>query len=322
MTTAKEIVICGLDGVIALIEHRLHFLHNEEGVKEWDRFLAACVDDMPNFPLIDRLNQARAEGVPVMIVTGRSASVREQTEQWLRQWDIGHDALWMRPVGDFTAAVKFKSAIIEQHFAHLTIRRVYESAQHLPVANWCTERNIPVTLITHNQGNGASREQLDLKVIRHACDHVMLHPFYGDDDFTWDDRVEQLAAGPCRRCQAEEQDKERKQRADEARLHARERGLPPLEGSDKQVEWAESIRVAAFGSIDKVRKWMAQVDERASQEDPDHWHNMQQGINRAVAWLEQQTEAKWWIDHRHGISNNRDAGQALLAGVAEDQGFF
>lgn len=318
----KEIVICGLDGVIALIEHRLHFLHNEEGVKHWERFLAACVEDMPNLPLIDRLNQARAEGVPVMIVTGRSAAVRAETVAWLCQWDIGYDGLWMRPPENFTAAVKLKTGIIEQQFSNVRIRRVYETAQHLAMARWCTERNIPVTLIGANQGNGASREQLDLKVIRHACEHVMLHPFYGDDDFTWGDRAQQLGASPCRVCQAEEQDKERRQKSDEARLHARERGLPPLEGSDKQVEWAESIRMNAFGALDKVHRWMHQVDAEAQQEDPDHWRSVRQGIDRATAWLEQQTDAKWWIDHCRGVRSNLDSGRALLAGVAEQLGLF
>ncbi len=318
----KEIVICGLDGVIALIEHRLHFLHNEEGVKQWDRFLAACVDDMPNLPLIDRLNQARAAGVPVMIVTGRSAAVRAETVAWLRQWDIGYDGLWMRPPENFTAAVRLKAGIIEQQFPEAKIRRIYEASQHLAVARWCTERNIPVTLIAPNQGNGASREQLDLKVIRHACEHVMLHPFYGDDDFTWDDRAQQLAAGACRVCQAEEQDRERQQKSDEARLLARERGLPPLEGTERQVEWAESIRINAFNALDKVRKWMNQVDAQARQEDPDHWHSVCHGIHRTTEWLQQQTDAKWWIDHCRGVRNNLDSGRALLSGVAEQLGLF
>jgi hypothetical protein len=322
MNAPQEIVICGLDGVIALLEHRLHHLHNEEGVKHWDRFLAACSDDMPNLPLIDRLNQARAEGVPVILLTGRSSAVKRQTEQWLRDWGIGHDALWMRPAGDFRPAAEFKAAVLEQHFPGARIRRVYESVQHLAMANWCTERTIPCTLVGPNQGNGESREQLDLRVVTHCCDHTMLYPFYGDDDYTWEERLQQLAAAPCRLCQAEEQAAARRQKASEARLAARERGLPPLEGSERQVEWAEGIRLTAFAAIDKVRRWADQVNDQAEQEDPEHWHGVRQGIEKAAAWLEEQVEAKWWIDHCRGVHNNVDGGRALLGAIAERIGLF
>ncbi|SCZ64119.1 hypothetical protein SAMN03097708_02567 [Thiohalomonas denitrificans] len=322
MPEPKEIVICGLDGVIALLEHRLHHLYNDDGVKDWDRFLEACTDDMPNLPLIDRLNQARGEGVPVMIVTGRSSAVREQTIEWLRQWHIGYDGLVMRPAGDFTSAGKFKAAVIERSFTGATIRRVYESTRQLEVARWCAQQDIPCTLIGPNQGNGESREVFELKVVNHACGHIALHPFYGDDDVAWDERVHQLADTPCRLCQAEEMAKERKQKADEARLAAREQGLPPLEGSEKQVEWAEGIRIKAFSAVNKVLKWTDQVSAEAEAEDPDHWSTVTQGIKRAIAYLEEQVDAKWWIDHRHGIMNNLDGGRALLSAVAEQEGYF
>ncbi|GAB4300816.1 MAG: hypothetical protein Kow0096_21170 [Thiohalomonadaceae bacterium] len=322
MPEPNEIVICGLDGVLALIEHRLHHLYNDEGVKHWDRFLAACGDDMPNLPLIDRLNQARAEGVPVILLTGRSASVREQTLAWLRRWQIGYDGLWMRPANDYKPAVDFKSAVIAQHYPDAAIRRVYESDTHLDFAHWCTEQNIPCTLIGHNQGNSETRELFELKVVHHACGHTVLYPFYGDDDFTWPDRLQQLGESPCRLCQVEEQRKEQRQKSAQARHRAQQRGLPPLEGSDKQVAWAETVRLNAFGAIDKVLKWMEQVSAQAEEEDPDHWHMMQQGIHKAIAYLENQVDAKWWIDHRHGIYNSLDGGRALLSSIAQELGFY
>ncbi|MEJ2060159.1 MAG: hypothetical protein P8Y64_06690 [Gammaproteobacteria bacterium] len=322
MAGPEEIVICGLDGVLALVEHRLHHLHNEEGRRDWDAFNAACVDDMPNLPLIHRLNQAREEGVPVILVTGRSSDVRRQTEQWLHRWQIGYDGLWMRPPGNRLGAARFKAEIIEQHYAGVNIRRVYESAHHLDVARWCTDHNIACTLFGPNQGNGEDRELFDLKTVRHACDHVMLYPFYGDDDYSWEDRCAQLAQGACLLCQADEAAAEREQKAVEARLAARERGLPPLEGSDRQVAWAEGIRLTAFSAIDKVNKWVKENNAQAEQEDPDYWHSVKQGIARATTYLEEQVEAKWWIDHRHGIMNSLDGGRSLLSAVAEQQGYF
>lgn len=322
MGEPQEIVICGLDGVLALIEHRLHHLYNEEGVKHWERFQQACTDDMPNLPLIDRLNQARDEGIPVILISGRSSAVREQTVQWLQQWQIGYDGLWLRPANNFKPAVEFKSSVIEQHYPNTKIRRVYESETHLDVASWCTDNNIPCTLIGHNQGNGESREQLDLRVIHHACGHTVLHPFYGDDDYSWGDRASQLAESSCRLCMVAEQQKERQQKATEARIHAEERGLPPLEGSERQVAWAETVRLNAFSSIDKVLKWLEEVNEQAEEEDPDHWYTVKHGINKSIEYLEQQIEAKWWIDHRHGIMNNLDGGRALLSAIAQEIGFY
>lgn len=322
MPDNDEIVLCGLDGVLALIEHRLHHLHNDEGVRDWDAFYAACTDDMPNLPLAQRLNLAREEGYQVMLITGRSAAVRVQTEHWLNRWRIGHDSLWMRPAEDRTPTAELKIQIIQRHLAGRKIRRVYESAQQLDFARWCTQQGIPCTLFGPNQGNAAERELFDLRAVRHACEHVTLYPFYGDDDYAWTDRCEQLAQGTCLLCQADEVEAERRRKTEQAKLAARERGLAPLEGSDKQAAWAEGIRLSAFGAIDKVNAWIAQHDAEAEQEDPDHWHTVKQGIAKATAYLEEQVEAKWWIDHRHGIMNNLDAGRALLSAVAEQEGYF
>jgi hypothetical protein len=228
----------------------------------------------------------------------------------------------MRPAGDFKPAATYKAAIIEQHCAGRKIRRVYESAQHLDVARWCTERGIACTLFGPNQGNGATREIFDLKRVVHACEHVALYPFYGDDDYAWADRIAQLAQGACLLCADDEARAEREQKALAARLAARERGLPPLEGSEKQVAWAEGVRLTAFSAIDKVHKWIEQNNTTAGAEDPDHWHTVKQGIRKASRWLEEQTDAKWWIDHRHGIMNNLDGGRALLSAVMEQEGFF
>ncbi len=322
MHSPREIVICGLDGVLALLEHRLHHLYNEEGVKQWDRFHAACVDDMPNLPLIERLNRARAEGVAVVLLSSRSARATRETEAWLRRWGIGFDALHLRPPRDYGPVDEYKAGIIEQHYAGSPIRRIYESAQHPAMARWALRENIPCTLVGNNQGDGASREQLELKVIHHACGHTTLQPFYGDDDFGWGERIAQLRQAPCPLCQADEHERERRDRAAEARLRANDRGLPPLEGSARQVEWAEGIRLNAFGAIDKVLRWMDEVNAQAEEEDPDHWSMVKGGIARAIDHLSEEVEAKWWIDHRHAIHNNLDGGRALLSAVAEEMGYM
>jgi hypothetical protein len=322
MSDNKPLVVCGLDGVLALLEHRLHYLYNEEGPRDWEGFHAACGEDMPNFKLIDRLNQARGEGAQIILISARSSAVREQTLRWLSDWQIGYDALWLRPPRDFRPTEEYKAEILTRHYPGVAVRRVYESTRQLGMARWCRQQDIPCTLIGHNQGNGESREQLELMVLPHPCGHTMLHPFYGDDDYGWAERARQIATGPCALCHADEQLRERQQQAEQARLQAAQRGLPPLEGSDRQVAWAEGVRLGAFGAIDKVLRWVEQVEAQAMAEDPDYWQGVKQGMQRAILWLEAQTDAKWWIDHRHGMANSLDSGRAMLSAIATELGYL
>ena len=44
----KPLYIFDLDGTLALIKHRRHFV--EGTTKDWRAFFAACVDDVPDMP--------------------------------------------------------------------------------------------------------------------------------------------------------------------------------------------------------------------------------------------------------------------------------
>lgn len=96
----KDIVIFDLDGTLALITHRQHFVRG--GKKRWREFFAACVDDTPNEPLIKILRQLYP-AFEINIVSGRSDEVRSQTEAWLQRHAVPYHRLIMRRAGDFTA---------------------------------------------------------------------------------------------------------------------------------------------------------------------------------------------------------------------------
>lgn len=96
----KNLVLFDLDGTLALIGHRLHFI---EGKKDWRKFFAACKDDLPNQPVIEVLRGLRKQGYQIWIVSGRSDEVKEETLHWLDQHDIPHDRLIMRGFGDRTS---------------------------------------------------------------------------------------------------------------------------------------------------------------------------------------------------------------------------
>lgn len=146
----KPLYIFDLDGTLALIEHRRHFLSKcgecgGDGVIEnrdqnpkptrnsevewidchsckgggkfkpdWKAFFAACIDDQPNTPVIDTLHALIEGGADVEVWSGRSSEVMEQTKQWLQDHLGVEDLrLCMRVEGDFTPDEILKRSWLE-----------------------------------------------------------------------------------------------------------------------------------------------------------------------------------------------------------------
>ncbi len=106
-----KFVIFDLDGTLALIDHRLHFIKN--GNRDWDSFHAACVDDIVNDPLRLINRSLYNESVGIIILTGRVESVREQTIEWLNKNHIMYDKLVMRKDGDRRPDYEIKKEFID-----------------------------------------------------------------------------------------------------------------------------------------------------------------------------------------------------------------
>jgi hypothetical protein len=109
----KPLYIFDLDGTLALIQHRRHFVERERGAQDWKGFYAACVNDEPNAPVI-RIMESLRRFADVWIFSGRSDEVRLQTVEWLckhTSFSSGdfdsafglQDVLTMRQEGDYTA---------------------------------------------------------------------------------------------------------------------------------------------------------------------------------------------------------------------------
>lgn len=103
---AKPLYIFDLDGTLALIEHRRHFLERDDR-KKWRDFYAACDKDTPNRPVIETMERLRHMGCDIWIFSGRSDEVRDKTVAWLAEHTsfMTHDldaALMMRREGDYT----------------------------------------------------------------------------------------------------------------------------------------------------------------------------------------------------------------------------
>lgn len=102
----KPLYIFDLDGTLALIEHRRHFVEGDK--KDWPAFFAACVDDKPNFPVIGVMHALENSGAEIRIWSGRSDEVRGLTEKWLKNFDCLHP-LTMRKAGDHQPDEKLKA---------------------------------------------------------------------------------------------------------------------------------------------------------------------------------------------------------------------
>lgn len=93
----KQIVIFDLDGTLADISHRLHYIIRQSGnKKDWDSFFEECVNDTPIINIVNLLKSLKRKNVEIWILSGRSSVVMRQTIKWLDKVGIGYDYLFMR----------------------------------------------------------------------------------------------------------------------------------------------------------------------------------------------------------------------------------
>ena len=112
-------VVFDLDGTLANIEHRLHFIDKDKNIKpDWDTFNKACVADGviegSSVILKALYSDSLLQDLEVVILTGRSEEVRDQTVEWLCEHQIPFHELYMRTEGDFRPAKTFKQGWINK----------------------------------------------------------------------------------------------------------------------------------------------------------------------------------------------------------------
>ncbi|MBW0104846.1 hypothetical protein [Pseudonocardia sp. KRD291] len=104
---ARPVAVFDIDGVLADVTHRLHFLD----VHRWERFFAAADVD----PLLDegadRLREAQADH-DVVYLTGRPERNRRLTVRWLASHDLPTSPLYMRSDDDHRPARYVKREVL------------------------------------------------------------------------------------------------------------------------------------------------------------------------------------------------------------------
>jgi len=118
MTYHPGCSIFDIDGTIASIDHRRHFVASKP--KNWMAFRRGMANDLPNLDIIWLLKTMKAAGCTILIASGRGEEDRMVTETWLRDVaGVGdlYERLYMRPEQDYRQDNVIKSEILDQMHA-------------------------------------------------------------------------------------------------------------------------------------------------------------------------------------------------------------
>ena len=109
----KQTIIFDVDGTIADVEHRRHFVTQRPA--DWKSFKEETVNDTPVEWVCDIAKRHIARGDDVAFFSARNESQRGVTETQISEWiGDGHKGLYLRPDGDFRPDEEFKSDLADK----------------------------------------------------------------------------------------------------------------------------------------------------------------------------------------------------------------
>ena len=104
--------VIDIDGVLADVRHRVHFV--TIAPKDWDAFFAAAPADPPLTRGIDRVRELADSGHQIVYVSGRPERCRHDTASWLRDQGLPEAAIHLRQDDDRRPARLTKLAILRR----------------------------------------------------------------------------------------------------------------------------------------------------------------------------------------------------------------
>lgn len=123
----KEEIIVDVDGTLANIEHRLHFIKGE--TKDYRSFFDSVDEDLPieeNIAMVQNWFVRDPDNRRVILVSGRSDECRDKTEWWLKEQDVPYYLLIMRQAGDHRPDDQLKQMILDNFFRKELIQLVMD----------------------------------------------------------------------------------------------------------------------------------------------------------------------------------------------------
>ena len=111
----KYVIIVDLDGTLAEIGHRMHFIRGK-GKKDWKGFFSGMSKDPVNVWCRELVLAMKASGCEIAVVTGRPDDYQADIDEWLKKHGIPCDRLFTRRAGDFRPDTVVKREILYRNF--------------------------------------------------------------------------------------------------------------------------------------------------------------------------------------------------------------
>ena len=136
----RPVAVFDIDGVLADVSHRLHFLQSHP--QRWERFFTAADRDPLLHEGATRLRAALVDH-EVIYLTGRPERTRTLTRRWLRRHDLPTGPLLMREDHDHRPARWMKRDALRELGRERTVASVLDDdpavVEHLVADGWPVE---------------------------------------------------------------------------------------------------------------------------------------------------------------------------------------
>lgn len=130
-------VICDIDGTLADIRHRLHFVKKSEGgKKDWKGFFDAMEDDGVRVDVLLMLAGAAEKGHEIVFVSGRPDTYRRLTENFVFKHFPDAATVIMRKAHDKRPDTEVKKEIYDQYLSKYPVAFVIDDRPNVIVKTW------------------------------------------------------------------------------------------------------------------------------------------------------------------------------------------
>jgi predicted kinase len=111
------------DAVIFDLDGTLAHMQNRRGPFEWKKVGLDMVDQ----PMVRAVKAWKNSGVEIIVASGRDASCKSETVEWLKSAGVEFDRIFMRPQGDFRKDSLIKEEIyVEQIKGKFNVIMIYD----------------------------------------------------------------------------------------------------------------------------------------------------------------------------------------------------
>ncbi len=157
-----KIILFDLDGVLADLTHRLHYVTPEDefnasyyGFKpDWAAFFRETKKDTPIWPWINLCRTLHEQYYRIYIITGRSEETRIDTFEWLSTYTIPCDFVFMRPAKNYEPDYIIKEKILKEIITTETKERIlFAIDDHLPNIEIYKKYYIPTLYVPFKEYN-------------------------------------------------------------------------------------------------------------------------------------------------------------------------